>query len=76
LKGVLLDDVRPGGGAALGGMRKGDVLIKLGTYEVRSVEDLMFVLTSAKPGETVGAVVVRGGAEVRLEVTFQEGRRR
>ncbi|MBS1151135.1 MAG: hypothetical protein H6Q89_2833, partial [Myxococcaceae bacterium] len=30
----------------------------------------------AKPGETVGAVVLREGKEVQLEVTFQEGRRR
>ncbi|MBK7860814.1 MAG: M28 family peptidase [Archangiaceae bacterium] len=76
VKGVLLQDVRPGGGAELGGMRRGDVLVKLGTHPVGSVEDLMFVLQSAKPGETVRAVVLRDGKEVPLEVTFQEGRRR
>lgn len=76
VKGVLLDDVRPGGGAEQGGMRKGDVLMKLGTHSIGSVEDLMFVLQSSKPGETVTAVVLRGGKEVSLQVTFQEGRRR
>ncbi len=76
LKGVLLSDVRPGGGADKGGMKKGDVIIKLGKTLVRSVEDLMFVLMGAKPGETVTAVVQRQGNEVHLEVTFQEGRRR
>lgn len=35
----------------------------------------MFVLNSVKPGETVNAVVVRGGAQVTLQATFQEGRR-
>ncbi len=76
LKGVLLSDVRPGGGAEKGGMRKGDVIIKLGKTEVRSVEDLMFVLMGAKPGESVSAQVLRDGKQVQLEVTFQEGRRR
>lgn len=75
-KGMLLADVRPGGGAALGGMKKGDLVIKLGSQEIGSVEDLMFVLMGAKPGQTVKAIVVRDGKEVPLEVTFQEGRRR
>jgi S1-C subfamily serine protease len=42
---------------------------------VTSVEDLMFVLMQAKPGETVTAVVLRDGQRVELLTTFQEGRR-
>jgi Tol biopolymer transport system component len=76
VRGVLLSDVRPGGGADKGGMRRGDVLQKLGKQVIGSVEDLMFVLMAARPGETVTAVVLREGKEVSLEVTFQEGRRR
>lgn len=76
VKGVLLADVRPGGGAEKGGMRRGDVLMKLGKTPVGSVEDLMFVLQQSKPGETVTAVVLRDGKEMPLEVTFQEGKRR
>jgi hypothetical protein len=71
-KGVLLSGVRPGSAADKGGMQKGDVLVRLGKSEVASVEDLMFVLNSHKPGETVPAVVMREGKEVKLEVTFQE----
>ena len=74
-KGVLLAGVRPGGAAEKGGMKKGDVLVRLGRSEIRSVEDLMYVLNASKPGETVPAVVLRDGKEVKLEVTFQEGRR-
>lgn len=74
-KGVLLAGVRPGSGADKGGMRKGDILVRLGRSNVFSVEDLMFVLNSSKPGETVPAVVLRDGKEVKLEVTFQESRR-
>ena len=75
-KGVLLSGVRPGGGADQGGMKRGDVIVKLGTHDIGTVEDLMYVLGSAKPGETVPAVVVREGKEVKLQVTFQEGGKR
>jgi hypothetical protein len=74
-RGMLLADVRPGGAAALAGMRRGDILVRLGKHEIAGVEDLMFVLNSVKPGETVKAVVVRDGKEVTMEATFQEGRR-
>ncbi|TMA70900.1 MAG: PDZ domain-containing protein [Deltaproteobacteria bacterium] len=67
--------VRPGGAADLVGMRRGDIPVRLGKHAIGSVEDLMYVLNSAKPGETVAVVVLREGKEVRLEATFQESRR-
>ncbi len=75
IKGVLLDDVRPGGGAEKGGMRRSDIITKLDKFDIGSVEDLMFVLMQAKPGESVTATVLREGKPVLLEVTFQESRR-
>jgi membrane-associated protease RseP (regulator of RpoE activity) len=75
IKGMLLADVRPGGAAALAGMRRGDILVELGTFEVHSVQDLMYLLMNAKPGQTVTAVVLRDRKRVELEVTFQAGRR-
>jgi S1-C subfamily serine protease len=73
---VLLAGVRPGGGAEKAGLRRGDLLIRLGSHPIGSVEDLMYALNASKPGETVTAVVKREGQELRLEVTFQEGRTR
>lgn len=72
LKGVLLAGVRPGSGAALGGLQRGDVLIRLGTRSVDSVHDLMFALNSAKPHQTVTAVVLREGKRLEMKVTYQE----
>jgi Peptidase family M28/PDZ domain len=73
-KGVLLAGVRPGGAAEKGGMKRGDVLTKLGKHEIGSVEDLMFVLGEVKPGEKVKAVVIREGKPVEMEITFQESK--
>jgi hypothetical protein len=74
-RGVLLAGVRPGGAAEQGGLRRGDLLVRLGRHDIGSVEDLMYALNASKPGETVTAVVVRDGHEVSLQVTFQEGSR-
>jgi Tol biopolymer transport system component/Zn-dependent M28 family amino/carboxypeptidase len=75
-KGMLISDVRPGGAADLAGMRRADILVRVGTHPIEGVEDLMYVLQASKPGETVGVAVLRDGKELQLEVTFQEGRRR
>jgi Tol biopolymer transport system component len=74
-KGMLLAGVRAGSAADLAGLKRGDVLVRLGRHAIGGVEDLMFVLNASRPGETVTAVVVRDGREVALEVTFQESRR-
>jgi len=71
-KGVLLSGVRPGSGAAQGGMQRGDILVQLGDHTVESVEDLMFCLNNAKPNQTVKAAVLREGKRVELKVTYQE----
>jgi Tol biopolymer transport system component len=71
-KGVLLSDVRPGSGAAKGGMQRGDVLVQLGDKTIDSVHDLMFALNSAKPHQTVKAAVLREGKRVEMKVTYQE----
>ncbi len=74
-KGVLLAGVRPGGGAEQAGLRRGDIVVKLGTHEIGSVEDLMYVLNAAHPGQTVSVGVLREGKPVTLEATFQESKR-
>ena len=67
--------MRPGGGAEKAGLRRGDILIRLGLHEIGGVEDLMYALNASKPGQTVTATVLRDGHQVQLPVTFQEGRR-
>ena len=68
--------MRPGGAAEKAGLQRGDLLIKLGKHDIHGLEDFMFVLNSSRPNETATAVVIRGGKELKLEVTFQEGGRR
>jgi Tol biopolymer transport system component len=70
--GILLAGVRPGSAAEKAGLRRGDTLVALGKTELKSLHDFMFVLNSAKPGQTLTARVKRDGKVVDVQVTFEE----
>ena len=72
--GVLLAGVRSGSPAEKGGLQRGDLLVELAGSPIRDIHDLMYVLRRAKAGETVTAVVDRGGQRVELQVTFEASR--
>jgi Tol biopolymer transport system component len=68
--GVLLSDVMPEGAAAKAGLKGGDRIVGLGTVEIRSINDLMFVLQSAKPGTDVKITFVRDGKQQTATATY------
>jgi hypothetical protein len=61
------------GQLALPGVRRGDVLVRLGRYSVKSVEDLITALSKLDPNTTTAAVL-RDGKQVEIEVTTAAGR--
>jgi Tol biopolymer transport system component len=73
--GVLLAGVRNGGAADKAGIRRGDIIVRIGSHAVRSVEDLMYALQAFKPGETTEIRILREGKETPVTATFQEPRR-
>ena len=75
--GMVLSDVLPDGPAAKAGLQKGDRIVQIGTVEIRSVNDLMFVLHSAKPGTNVQITFVRDGKHQTVTATYgvPKGRR-
>jgi len=74
--GMLLAGVRPGGPADKAGLQRGDRIVELGGREIRSVEDLMFVLRQAHPGEVVLVIFVRDGERLERTVIYGEASRR
>jgi hypothetical protein len=68
--GVLLAGVRAGGPAERGGLRRGDLLVELAGHPIRDIQDFMFALRSAKPGQQAVAGVEREGKRLDLIVTF------
>jgi Tol biopolymer transport system component len=68
--GVLLSDVRPDAAAQKAGLRGGDRIIQVGTVEIRNINDLMFVLQTAKPGTDVKVTFVRDGKAQTVTATY------
>ena len=72
---MLIAGVRPGGPAEKAGLGRGDILIRLGTLELRSVEDFSYALSAFKPGQRVSVTVLRAGKPLTVEATLGESRR-
>ncbi len=68
--GYAIQGVSPGSPADKGGIKAGDVIIKLGQDEITSLDDFDLALRKFSPGEPVEVVVRRKGEEVTLSVTL------
>lgn len=72
-RGVLLGGVTTGSPGDVAGLRRGDILIRLGSHEIKDLEAFTAALRAHRPGDEVDVVVIRDGAEVRLRAVL--GRR-
>ena len=68
--GALVNDVVPNGPAAMGGLKRGDVIVKFNGKEIVSVENLPKHVASVEPGKSVQVEVARDGSKKSLDVTI------
>ena len=73
-KGYAISGVTKDSPAAKGGLQGGDLIVRVGESAITGLEDFDSALRKHKGGETVKVVVIRGGAEVALEVTLGQPR--
>ena len=71
-RGAVVETVVDGSGAALGGMRVGDVIVAVDGLPLRSMSDLVAEVRRRAPGMTVTFDVVRDGGPVVIEVVLGE----
>ena len=86
-EGVLVQEVVKGGPADKAGIQGGgtsatiegasfslggDIITEVNGRKISSMEDVVNVVNSAKPGETVELTVLRGGSTKTVSVTFGE----
>ncbi|MEI6677936.1 MAG: M20/M25/M40 family metallo-hydrolase [Mariniphaga sp.] len=64
--GLRADFVTPGKPAALGGMKKDDIIISINGKSVSNIQDYMFRLNQLKQGETISVEVLRDTQKVVL----------
>ena len=71
-KGALVQEVGTGGPAAKAGMQNGDVVVAIDGHPITSPEDVIGVLRSHKPGDTLHVTYVRNGKSNTVDVTLTE----
>lgn len=69
-RGVLVVDVAPGSVAMLAGIRKDDVIVKLGSRTLWEPKDLIRLLADVRVGAKVPFKIWRGGREVTVDIIF------
>jgi hypothetical protein len=72
--GVRLGGVRPASPADRAGLQGGDVIVRFAGVTVRTLDDLVFVLRSRRPGEVIEVTYVRDGTERTVQATLEERR--
>ncbi len=66
--GVIVANVTPNEPAAKAGLKANDVIRKIDGEAVKNNQELLAMIASRKPGETVRLDVIRGGESVKLDV--------
>jgi putative serine protease PepD len=66
--GALVRFVSPGSPGEAAGIKRGDVVVKIGDMPITSVEDVFAAIRDHKVGDTVAFEVVRGGSTVTVNV--------
>jgi len=69
-EGLELSGVKSGGVAEKAGLMAGDIIIKLGQYEIKNIYDYTDALTKFKPGEETEVTFKRGSDTQTVKVTF------
>jgi serine protease Do len=68
-RGALVRQVVPGGPAEQAGLRRGDLLLRIGDLEMRSGRELRTAIAHLVPGSKIQVQLLRGAGEMTLEVT-------
>ncbi len=66
--GVLVQSISDGSPAQTGGLKEGDIIVRIADKKILSVEDVFTAIRSQKVGDTVDVVVVRSDGETTLKV--------
>ncbi len=72
--GVYVKSVIEGGAADKGGVKPGDVILKFGGKEVKSIDEINELRDDYKVGDTVELIVSRNGEKKKIKIILQEER--
>ena len=70
--GLYITHVEYGSDAYHVGIEEGDILLSLGDYRITTMEELKSAIYNYEVGQTVEAIIYRGGQQYRVELTLAE----
>ncbi|MCB9251364.1 MAG: Do family serine endopeptidase [Flavobacteriales bacterium] len=70
MKGVFVPDVMDGSAADKGGIKKGDIILKINEVEVNSSSNLQEQISKYYPGEKIKVTINRKGSTKVLDITL------
>lgn len=70
-EGLLIDAVSPMGIADKGGVKGGDVIVKMGETKIKGIEAYMSFMKEQKKGNTVEITVLRAKKELKLKLKLE-----
>ncbi|MFN2457608.1 MAG: PDZ domain-containing protein [Chitinophagaceae bacterium] len=65
-QGVRITSVSSGSAAQKAGIKKGDIITRIGTKKIEDTDDVTAAVRSHKPGDKVAVTVIRDGKEQKL----------
>ncbi len=68
--GVIVVSVEDKGPSDKAGIEKGDVIVKIGKYNVKNVAELRYYLYKHEPNDKVDLEVIRGATKTTLKITL------
>ncbi len=71
-EGLEITGVKSGGIAEKAGLQAGDIITKLGQYEIKNIYDYTDALTKFKPGEDSEVTFMRGTETTTVKFTFNK----
>ena len=71
-KGVVVQDVTPGGPAAQGGLKGGDAIISVGSRAVTNGDELVAEVSSHHPGDKLKIGYLRNGKQEEATITVAD----
>ena len=74
VKGLVAVYVNSGGPADTAGVKRGDIILTIGSTTVNTPADVKSALANSKPGDTVTLTIYRGQKKMDIKVTLEEAR--
>ena len=72
VEGAYVKSVNEGSAAEKAGLLFGDIITKLGDYDIDTRDTLIYTLRKFRAGDTTALTIWRGGKEIELTITFDE----